>query len=116
MAQGVQQTGPAPAAADQLVQGAGTLARAATLVADAEADLEAIRRRLDAQVAGLAGRWTGAGGSAFFALHRAWTDRQRAIVQALHQLDAALVATARDTTAVDQLQAGGYARVAGRLG
>ena len=53
--------------APDMGQGEGTLTRAASMVADAKADFDGFSRRLEGQVAGLQGRWTGAGASAFFA-------------------------------------------------
>ena len=55
----------------------------------AKVDLDRISSRLDGQIQGLRGRWQGAGGTAFFTLHQAWTDKQRIIVQALDAFERA---------------------------
>lgn len=97
-------------------QGRGTLARGAATVAEARADLDATGSRLAGQVQALQGRWVGAGGQAFFALHAAWTERQRALVGALDGFAEALAATGRDTAATDEAQASALARYQARLG
>lgn len=102
--------------AAEMGQGEHTLSRAAGLVAHARVDLDRTSNRLDGQVQGLRGRWRGAGGNAFFALHQAWTDRQKAIVGALEELESALRATERDNVATDEAQSSGYARTTSRLG
>jgi ESAT-6 family protein len=102
--------------APEMGQGEHTLSRAAGLVSEARSDLDALNRRLDGQVAGLQGRWTGAGGSAFFALHRAWTERQTSITAALEAFEASLRATERDNLGTDDAQSAHYHRTAARLG
>jgi WXG100 family type VII secretion target len=102
--------------APDMGQGEHTLSRAAGLVADARSDLDGLNRRLDGQVAGLQGRWTGAGGSAFFALHRAWTERQASIAATLDAFEASLRSTERDNLATDDAQSAHYHRTAARLG
>lgn len=102
--------------AAEMGQGEHTLSRAAGMVADAQHDLDGLSRRLDAQVAGLQGGWSGAGGTAFFALHQAWTERQSAITSALAGLEAGLRSTERDNVATDQDQSAHYHRTAARLG
>lgn len=102
--------------AAEMGQGAGTLTRAAGLVAGARQDFDAMSRALAAQIAGAQGLWVGAGGTAFFALHQAWTERQGIVTSALSDFEAALVATERDNVATDQAQSSDYARVAARLG
>lgn len=97
-------------------QGAGTLSRAAGLVAQARQDLDDVSRRLDGQVAGLHGRWVGAGASAFVLLHQAWTERQGRIVAGLDGFAGALTATERDTRATDEAMSTGYRLAAERLG
>jgi WXG100 family type VII secretion target len=97
-------------------QGEGTLGRGAGLVAVAKVDLDRINGRLDAQIQGLRGRWQGAGGTAFFTLHQAWTDKQRTIVQALDSFERALTDTERDNVATDEVQSAAYARTTSRLG
>ena len=102
--------------APEMGQGERTLTRAAGLVADAKTDLDGLSRRLDAQVAGLQGRWAGAGASAFFALHQAWTEKQTVITGALHEFEASLTSTERDNLATDDAQSAHFRRTAGRLG
>ena len=102
--------------AAEMGQGEGTLSRAAGLVAEARGDFDRISARLDGQIEGLRGRWAGAGGQAFFALHQAWTDKQRVIVAALAEFEASLTGTERDNVATDQAQSATYQRTAGRLG
>lgn len=102
--------------AAEMGQGRQTLSRAAGLVAGARADLDGLSRRLDGQVAGLQGQWTGSGGSAFLSLHRAWTERQATITGALDSFEAALRATERDNLGTDEAQSAHYRRTAARLG
>jgi uncharacterized protein YukE len=97
-------------------QGEGTLSRAGAVVAEARAELDGLTQRLDAQLGGLGARWQGAGGSAFLALHRAWSERQRTITGSLTGFEAALSATERDNFRTDLAQAAAYRRVAERLG
>jgi WXG100 family type VII secretion target len=100
----------------EMGQGEQTLTRAAGMVADARTDFDGFSRRLDGQIAGLQGRWVGAGAAAFYALHRAWTERQTVITGALNDFEAALVSTERDNVATDDAQSATYRRTAGRLG
>ncbi len=102
--------------APEMGQGEKTLSRAAGLVADAKADFDGFSRRLDAQIAGLQGRWAGSGATAFFALHRAWTEKQEVITRALNGFEASLGSTERDNVATDDAQSGLYHRTAARLG
>ena len=102
--------------APEMGQGEKTLTRAAALVADAKTDFDGFSRRLDAQIAGLQGRWVGTGATAFFALHRAWTEKQDVITRALNEFEASLVSTERDNVATDDAQSALYHRTAGRLG
>ena len=102
--------------APEMGQGEGTLTRAAGLVAAAKQDFDAMSRQLDGQIAGLHGRWAGAGGTAFFALHRAWTDKQAVITSALDEFEASLTSTERDNMSTDEAQSANYNRFAGRLG
>lgn len=89
----------------EMGMGEGTLTTAARLVAGAHHDFDRMSGELDARIAGLRGQWAGAGGRAFFVLHQAWAEKQRVVVGALEQLEAALVGTERDVTAADDLQA-----------
>lgn len=102
--------------ANEMGQGERTLSRAAAMVAEAKRDFDGFSRKLDGQIAGLQGRWTGAGGSAFFTLHRAWTEKQQVIVSALNEFEASLVSTERDNVSTDDQQSATYSRTASRLG
>ena len=100
----------------EMGQGEGTLTRAAGLVAGARGDFDQISARLAGQIEALRSGWAGAGGQAFFALHQAWTEKQRAIVSALDEFEAALTRTERDNLATDDAQSATYQRTAIRLG
>lgn len=102
--------------ANEMGQGERTLSRAAAMVAEAKRDFDGFSRKLDGQIAGLQGLWTGAGGSAFFTLHRAWTEKQQVIVSALNEFEASLVSTERDNVSTDDQQSATYSRTASRLG
>ena len=102
--------------APEMGQGERTLTRAAGLVAEAKADFDSMSRTLEGQIAGLQGKWAGSGGSAFFALHQAWTEKQRVITGALDEFEASLTSTERDNMSTDEAQSASYNRFAGRLG
>lgn len=102
--------------ANEMGQGERTLSRAAGLVADAKQDFDGFSRKLDGQIAGLRGRWAGAGGTAFFTLHQAWTEKQNVITNALNEFEASLVSTERDNVNTDEQQSATYNRTASRLG
>ena len=102
-------------AAPEFGQGERSLTRAATMVADAKKDFDALALQLDDQINALRGRWVGQGGTAFFTLHQAWTEKQRVIVSALNEFEASLVSTERDNVATDDTQSANYVRTAGRL-
>jgi WXG100 family type VII secretion target len=102
--------------APDMGQSEGTLTRAAGMVADAKGDFDGLSRRLEGQIAGLRGRWTGAGATAFFALHQAWTEQQHAITRALDEFESSLTTTERDNVVTDEAQSATYHRTAGRLG
>ena len=102
--------------APEMGQGERTLTRAAGLVADAKADLDGLSKTLEAQIQGLQGRWAGAGGSAFFALHQAWTDKQRVITSALNGFEASLTSTERDNISTDEAQTSNFSNYAAKLG
>ncbi len=55
-----------------------TLTRAAGLVVEARQDFEGLSKALEGKIAGLQGKWAGPGGTAFFSLHQAWTEKQNA--------------------------------------
>jgi ESAT-6 family protein len=102
--------------AAEMGQGEGTLTRAAGLVAEAKQDFDGLSKALDGQIAGVQGKWAGAGGTAFFALHQAWNEKQRIITTALNDFEASLTSTEKDNVSTDETQSSNYSRVAGRLG
>jgi WXG100 family type VII secretion target len=102
--------------AAEMGQGEGTLTKAAGLVSDAKADFDRLSMKLDGQIQGLQGKWAGAGGSAFFTLHQAWTEKQKVIVGALNEFEASLTSTEKDNISTDDAQSANYNRTAGRLG
>jgi WXG100 family type VII secretion target len=102
--------------APEMGQGEKTLTRAAGMVADAKKDFDGMSNRLDSQIGGLRNKWAGAGGTAFFALHQAWTEKQKVITNALNEFEASLTSTERDNVNTDEAQSANYNRTAGRLG
>ncbi len=100
----------------EMGQGAGTLSKSAALVAGAKVDFDRMSNKLDGQVQGLRGRWQGAGGTAFFTLHQAWTEKQKVIVQALNEFENSLTSTERDNVTTDEAQSVNYSRTTSRLG
>ena len=100
---------------NEMRAGDGVLSRAAEMVASARAELTRDAGSLETQVDGLRGRWQGAGGQAFFALHRAWTDKQRVVVAALDKFEHSLRSTERDNVSTDETQRGYQVSLAGRL-
>lgn len=102
--------------APEMGQGEATLTRAAGLVSEAKQDFDSMSKTLEGQIAGLQGKWAGAGGTAFFSLHQAWTEKQRIITNALNEFEASLVSTEKDNVSTDDTQSSNYSRVAGRLG
>lgn len=103
-------------ATNEIRMGEGALGRAAQLVADARADFDRLAADLDGRIAGLRGRWTGAGGEAFFVLHQTWSEKQRTVVGALDGFEAALLTTQRDVAATDDAQAAAFHTYQSRLG
>ena len=101
--------------ATEFGQGEKSLTKAATLVADAKKDFDTYAKQLDDQISALKGKWVGQGGSAFFTLHQAWTEKQTVIVQALNEFEASLVSTEHDNVSTDETQSSNYSRTAGRL-
>jgi len=99
----------------EMGQGEGTLSRASALVAEARVDFDRLARDLDGRIAGLQGRWVGAGGAAFFQLHRTWTEKQQVIVSALDDFEASLLGTERDNRSTDEAQMSSYRRNLARL-
>jgi WXG100 family type VII secretion target len=102
--------------APEMGQGEGTLTRAAGLVADAKADFDSLSNALSGQIQGLQGRWAGAGGTAFFSLHTAWTEKQKVITNALNEFEASLTSTERDNVSTDDTQSANFNNYASRLG
>ncbi|MBZ5739032.1 WXG100 family type VII secretion target [Nocardioides mangrovi] len=102
--------------APEMGQGERTLSRAAGLVTQAKQDFDSLSKALDGQIAGLQGKWAGAGGTAFFTLHQAWTEKQTVITNALNDFEASLTSTERDNMSTDDTQSANYNKVAGRLG
>ena len=102
--------------ANEMGQGHGTLSKAAGLVADAKRDFDNLSGKLEGQIANLQGKWAGSGGSAFFSLQQAWTEKQRVITNALNEFQASLTSTEKDNVNTDEAQSSNYSRVAGRLG
>lgn len=97
-------------------QGAGVLKQAAREVAAAKSDLDAIARRLAAQVEPMAAAWQGAGGGAFFGFHHSWQQREQQIVAILTGFAEAIEATHTTTTQVDEAESSTYRGIASRLG
>lgn len=102
--------------APEMGQGQGTLTRTAGLVAEARADFDNLSNALSNQIQGLRGRWAGAGGSAFFGLHLAWTEKQKVITNALNEFEASLTSTERDNVSTDESQSSTFNSYAARLG
>ena len=100
---------------NEMGQGEGTRSKAAGMVAEAKADFDRLSNKLEGQIQGLQGRWVGAGGSAFFQLHQAWTEKQRVIVSALNEFEQSLTSTERDNVNTDDTQMSNYNRNASRL-
>lgn len=101
---------------NEMGQGEKTLSRAAGLVAEAKQDFDGFSKTLDGQIAGLQGKWAGQGASAFFVLHRTWTEKQAVITGALNDFEASLMSTEKDNISTDDTQSANYNRTAGRLG
>ena len=102
--------------APEMGQGEHTLTHAAGLVVEARQDFEGLSKALEGKIAGLQGKWAGAGGTAFFSLHQAWTEKQRVITNALNEFEASLTSTEKDNLNTDETQSSSYNRFAGRLG
>lgn len=102
--------------ANNFGQGDGTLGRAAAMVTQAKADFLTTSTQLSGRIQGMQSQFQGQGGSSFFLLHQAWTERQRTIVEALDRFAESLVATERDNLATDEAQSTVMRSLAGRLG
>lgn len=99
----------------ELAQGERTLSTAAGMVRSAKGDFDKLAASLESEILAQRGKWQGAGGTAFFTLHQAWTEKQRTIVGALNQFEASLTSTERDNVNTDDTQSSSYHRTAGRL-
>ncbi len=97
-------------------QGQGTLTRAAGMVAEARADFTSISHELSGKIQSVQSQFVGQGGSAFFALHQAWTERQRAIVKALDDFADSLQLTERDNVSTDESMGASFHNLSHRLG
>jgi WXG100 family type VII secretion target len=102
-------------ASTEMGMGEGTLKKAAQLVSGAKQDFDRMSGELDGQIAGLRGQWAGAGGQALFVLHQAWTEKQRVVVSALDEFEAALLGTERDITSTDDTQASNFTNFQSKL-
>ncbi|MFC7497039.1 MULTISPECIES: WXG100 family type VII secretion target [unclassified Nocardioides] len=102
--------------APEMGQGEGTLTKAAGMVAEARQDFLTLSKGLEGQIAGVQGKWAGAGGNAFFALHQAWTQKQAVITNALNEFEASLTSTEKDNMATDDTQSANFNKLTGRLG
>jgi WXG100 family type VII secretion target len=102
-------------ATPEMKAGSNTLSRAAGLVAGAKGDFDKMSGNLSNQILSYQSKWVGQGGSAFFALHQAWTEKQNKIVSALNEFEAALTQTQRDNTNTDEAQHGNMSKLTGRL-
>lgn len=101
---------------NEMGQGHGSLSAAAAMVADAKHDFDRLNATLVQHLDAARATWSGRGGTAFVALGRAWSERQRVIVGALEGFEASLRATERDNTATDEAQSAAFVRVQQRLG
>lgn len=102
-------------ATNEMGMGEGTLSKAAQLVSGAKQDFDRLSGDLEGQIAGLRGKWAGAGGQAFFVLHQAWTEKQKVIVSALNDFEASLVGTEKDAMSTDDTQASNFNNFQNRL-
>lgn len=103
-------------AANEYGQGDKTLSTAAGMVSNAKADFDKLAKNLDDQIQGMRGKWQGQGGTAFFTLHQAWTEKQTVIVKALIEFENSLRSTEKDNVNTDDTQSSNYNKTAGRLG
>src|SRR3954454_2757298 len=102
-------------ATPEMKAGSNTLSRAAGLVAGAKGDFDKMSGNLSNQILSYQSKWVGQGGSAFFALHQAWTEKQSKIVSALNEFEAALTQTQRDNTNTDEPHEGNIPSLTGGL-
>jgi WXG100 family type VII secretion target len=97
-------------------QGQDTLSRAATLVADAKAELDGITAGVRGEVEALRAQWGGQGAVAFQALAQTWEQHQQRVVDALLDLERDLRVTEADNLATDQAQQSSMAALQHALG
>lgn len=102
--------------ANEYGQGEGTLTRAAGMVTEARTEFTQIAGRLTGQISAVQGQWGGAGASAFFILHQAWTEKQEVIVKALDEFANSLGVTQRDNVSTDDAQHSNFSRLSNRVG
>lgn len=102
--------------APEMGQAHGALSTAAEMVAGAKADFDRLDRELVGHLEAAQAMWTGRGGSAFFSLGQAWSERQRTIVGALVGFESSLRSTERDNLATDDAQSAAFAHQLQRLG
>ena len=74
------------------------------MVATAKGDFDRLSAVLSDNIIAPQSKWQGQGGTAFFNLHQAWTEKQNRIVQALNEFEASLTSTERDNINTDQSQ------------
>jgi len=91
------------------------LTRAAGMVATAKVDFDQRAAALNDQIAGMAMRWTGMGGTQFQNLQRTWQEKQKTIIRALDDFEQSLIVTDRDFTNTDDTQAQASTTNLGRL-
>jgi uncharacterized protein YukE len=102
--------------APEMGQGLGALSSAASLVEEARSDFDVLDRRLGQHLAAAESMWVGQGNAAFQSLGRAWSEKQRVIVQALDRFETSLRTTERDNLTTDETQSSAFTRTQGRLG
>ena len=96
--------------------GSGTLVRAAGMVNTAHDDFNRLSATLSDQLSNLTAQWQGQGGTAFFNLQTAWTEKQRTIVAALLEFERALQGTDRINVSNDEEVGSAGNTLTGRLG
>jgi WXG100 family type VII secretion target len=101
---------------NEMGQGRATLSLAAGKVADARHDFDRLNGELVQHLDAARAMWTGQGGTAFTALGRAWSERQRTITGALDGFEGALRSTESDNTGTDEAQSAVFTRNQQRLG
>lgn len=97
-------------------QGEATLSKAAEMVVAAKADFVKEASTLSGQIDEIRSKWVGQGGSSFFALHQAWTQKQRIILDALDEFSESLHSTEKLNVSTDDTQNATFANLNARLG